>query len=368
VTELTETPFSPEAPELFLKPQVPMAIPKEIKDLALSKQLPPGNVGYIDILEPDSIRLISQQDWRPVSPRGIDKRLSVEGNKGREFPAIILHTPSRTPDNSYDEEIARLAELLRRTSSREEGIIIQQRLGTLFVVEDRGEDERVGWRENQMRNHGLVVQKEKGERSVRVSSDYVISQGRRHKQRSAVDLTKGRISGNMFDHFTDQIEESAAEQGLIADTSNLKREAKATRFVPRTLDNLREGGNVTYVGQGESGATTFERTKKGTDLVTPNREQAPNFQRAKKEEPKEVSHKPGDDVVLDVSCGECGQHYHDVYKQEIGDKRFILRKDTVCNGPHEDGYPKYRGRNIWVQALGLLPPSLRQKSPAGKNR
>ena len=364
MTELSTAPFNPERSDLTLQAQIPITIPEELRNLRLADQLPGGNVAYIDALEPDTLRLIDPATWKTITRKGVDLRLGVEANGGRKFSGIIFHTPSRTQEESYEGEIAKLAPLLTRTSKQTEGIITEQNLGTLFVVEDRGADELVGWREEQLRRNGLMVDRQKGEKAVVVTANSIISQGRRKKQHSAVDLTKGRISGNMFNHFTDAIERGAEAQGLSADTKRLQREARATKFPPKTLNNLREGGNTDYVGSDDSGNATFlSISRSGEETGSSDKEGfRVKLQPETVDVGKLIDEKKGFERS-DLEC-VCGNHPRDYFTARPGRVRTFLFKSTVCNEPHPNGYPRYFEGDEKPRYLGAF--TLPERQPVKK--
>lgn len=348
---------------LTFRVQVPMVIPKEIRDLKPAGQLPAGNIAYFDFADPDTLRFVDQETWRPVTKKGVEARISIDKAVNR-FAGIILHSPARTPENSLEDKISQLSALLKRTSKREEGITTQQNLGVLFIVEDKGEDQRIGWRQEQLTRNGLVVDTTRGE-SVRITDSSIISWGRRPKQHAAVDLTKGERSQHMINPFIQAIEDAASNQGFTADTTRLRQEARATRFPPRTIANLRDGRNVVYEGADDSGKRILvDRSRTGSDFVSPGKEvlQRATQQQRDEKKPSKIVHKPGDIVDLDLECWDCPDGYfREEYHQEAGRVRWLLKKDVVCHGSHSDGHPVLLMRNEYVGFLDLLPPDLRKK-------
>lgn len=255
--------------DLVLRRQVPMVIPREIRELSLAGQLPSGEIAYYDAAEPDTLRLVDPLTFKPIMRLGVEKRISI-GEARKKFPAVILHVSCRTPENSYEEIIRGFTELLRRTSEKEEGIITQQNLGVIFIVEEKGEDQRLGWRQEQLKNTGLVVDRTRGG-SVIVAENYIISFARRPMQRGPVDLTKGPRSGNMVGPFIQEIEDLALQQGFTADTSRLRGEASVTGNPPRTIASLRDGSSVTFVGEDLDGRRIVVDRSRGTEIITPGR-------------------------------------------------------------------------------------------------
>lgn len=365
MTEIRKNSFFPPGEEnLSLRPQIPMVIPREIRDLRLTDQLPKGDIAYFDTAEPDTIRLVDPITWKPVSKKGAEVRIRLE-RMNKRFAGIILHTPSRTPESSFDQEIKMLSALIRRTSVKEDGVTTQQNLGALFVVEDRGSDVRIGWRQQQLSRNGLVVDKRRDE-SIVTTDAYIISQGRRPRQHGVINLETGERSRYMVGPFIDAIEEAASAQGFTVDTRRLKGEARATKFPPGTIANLRDGGNVVYEGTDDSGKRiSLVRSRKGTDTFSPSRGAFSTL--AQEGKKPTVEHKPGDIVPLDIKCRDCGDGYfREEYRREAGRKRWLLIRNVVCHGAHPDGYPKYIERDKYVDFLGVLPPSLMQKDPHPK--
>lgn len=348
-------------PEAFvLRLQFPMVIPEEIRGLELAGQLPEGEIAYYDAAEAGTLRLVDPQTFKPIIRQGVDKRISI-GEVNKRFAAVILHLPCRTPENSYEGIIKRFSELLKRTSEREGGIITQQNLGAIFIVEEKGEDQRVGWRKKQLKNAGLVVDRTRAS-SVIVAEDYVISFARRPMQRSPVDLTKGERSRNMVGPFIQEIEDSALRQGFTADTSELRREVRATGNPPRTIASLRDGTSVTFVGEDLDGRPIVVDRSRGTETVTPGREVleeiADRARRTSGADNQEKKHKPGDIVQTGIKCKNCQDgHFEEQYYSVAGRKRWLLRRLTVCHGSHPDGYP-IELKDEYVGYLGKLPQDM----------
>ena len=362
MTELAAKPPPPEAEDLALNLQIPMIIPKEIRDFRLAGQLPPGNIAYIDLREAEVIRFVDQRTWKPVTVWKNETRINLEEKKKKRFAAIILHTPPRTPDDAYDEQIKEFADNLS-IKSKENGVAIRQKLGTLFIVEDRGADERIGWREAQMTKHGLVVDKEKGERSVIVTSDYIISQGRRQKKRVPVNLKNGEHSRHMIKPFLKAIRDNAAAQGLDADTTELEKNIMASSNPPGTISDLEIGGNVAFQGTNTEGVSIYHETNRSGEEQSSSGD---DFRLSLRPDVKKTSPKPGDVAVReDLTCS-CGNHPTVKYYSEPGRKRMILYEDTICNNAHPDGYPKIFDRHQYVQALGLLPPIMKNQNTRRK--
>jgi hypothetical protein len=333
---------------LVLRPQTPMVIPREIMELRLAGQLPKGEIVYYDASEPDTLRLVDPQTFKPIIRHGVEKRISI-GQAHKRLAAVILRVPCRTPGNSYEEIIRRFSELLKRTSEREEEIITQQNLGAIFIVEEKGEDQRIGWRQEQLKNAGLVADRTRGG-SVIKTEDYIISFARRPAQRSPVDLTKGPKSGSMVGPLIREIENSAARQGFTADTSELKREVKSTGNPPRTIASLRDAASATFVGENLDGKQIVVDRSRGVETVTPGREHLLEIAgRA-----REKTHKPGDIVETGIKCYDCPDGYFkEQYYSVAGRKRWLLRRLTVCYGSHPDGRP-IRLKDEYIGYLGKL--------------
>jgi len=340
---------------LDLRMQTPMVIPKEIKNLELSGQLPKGDIAYIDVSEPDTIRLVDQETWHPITKGGIEKRANFEHAQKR-FAAIILHTPSRTPENSYTENIHQVSNLLKIHVSKDgSGATTGQDLGTLFIVEDKGKDTGIGWRQKQLTQEGLVVNPGHN-KSVITTDKYVITCARRRKKRLIVDLGKGVRSRNMVPPFIDSIQRRAEQHGLTADSKALEREWHATKNVRRTLSNIRDGNNVTFEGMDDDGHPIHSITEKGVTTVY-NEEGLRNLtdRQEHTRKPPKVEHKLGDRVVRnDLVCDACGNHPQDIYIQEPGRVRWLLFKETACYEPHRDNNPRYFGKNQYIKPLGFI--------------
>lgn len=358
----------PQLEAFALRLQFPMVIPEEIRHLEVTRQLPEGEIAYHDVNEPDTLRLVARETFRPVTKKGIEVRLNLKNldKFPRRFAAVILKVPPRTPENAFDETIRGFSALLKRTSKREEGIIIEQHLGAIFVVEGRGEDQRVGWRQEQLRRAELVVERRSGG-SVIISGDRIISFARRPMQRGPTDLTQGERSRYMIGPFLDQIETLADEQGFRADTSSLREEARKTRYPPGTIANLRDGGKVVFEGEDSDGKRIVVDRTGGSEVVTPSRKALEEMvERAKPVNGtgRPEMHKPGDKVPTDIECGECGSHFQEEYYGEPGRERMLLFRDIVCHGAHSDGYPKYMQKRQYSGYLGRLPANMTRAKKA----
>ncbi|MBI4091967.1 MAG: hypothetical protein HY427_02070 [Candidatus Levybacteria bacterium] len=346
---------------LALRLQFPMVIPGEIRGLELAGQLPEGEIAYYDSNEPDTLRLVDRETFKPVIKKGVEVRLNLENfdKVPRRFSAVILNVPPRTHENAFDETIRRFSALIKRTSTREEGIITEQHLGAIFIVEGKGEDQRVGWRKKQLRKMGFVLV-DRREGSVIVRDNYIISFARRPMQRGPIDLTQGERSRYMVGPFIQEIEDSAQRQGFTADASSLIREVRATGNPPRTIASLRDGSGVTFVGEDSDGKRIVVDRRGASEVVTPSIKALEEVaERAKPANGtgRPEMHKPGDKVPTEIKCGECGNHFQEEYYAEPGRKRLLLFRDIVCHGAHSDGYPKYMQRRQYAGYLGQLPSS-----------
>ena len=359
---MSERVVSAQREALVLRPQFPMVIPEEIRGFVLFGQLPEGEIAYCDINEPDSLRLVDRETFKPVTKKGVEVRLNL-GNSDtahRRFAAVILNVPPRTPENAFYETISRLAGLLKRTSKREEGIITEQHLGVIFIVEGKGTDQRVGWRQEQLRRAELVVDRRRGG-SVIVNGDRIISFARRPMQRGPIDLTQGERSKHMVGPFLDQIETSADRQGFRVDTSSLREEARRTRYPPGTIANLRDGGNVVFEGEDPDGRRIVVDRTGRSEVVTPSRkvleEMAQRAGPVNGTERPEM-HRPGDKAPTEIKCADCPDGYfEEQYYSVAGRKRWVLRRLTVCHGSHPDGYP-IEMKDEYVDYLSELPQSM----------
>ena len=363
-----ETIVSTQREAFALRPQFPMVIPEEIRGLELAGQLPEGEIAYYDANEPDILRLVDRGTFRPVTKKEVEVRFNLPNfdKAPRKLAAVILNVPPRTPENAFDETIRRFCALLKRTSKREEGIITEQHLGAIFIVEGRGEDQRVGWRQEQLRRAELVVNR-RSKGSVIVSGDRIISFARRPMQRSPIDLTKGPRSGNMVGPFIQEIEDSAQRQGFTADTSRLREKARRTLNPPVTFHDLRYGGETDYVGIDDDGREVRVKREGGVEFVTPSREALEEI--AERTKPangtgRPEMHKPGDIVPTEIKCGECGGHFQEEYYEKAGRERMLLYYNIVCHGAHGDGYPKYMQQRKYAGHLDRLPKSMTRTKKA----
>jgi len=353
---------------LVLRLQFPMVIPKEIKELKLANQIPGGDIAYFDSQEPDQLRLVDQVTWKPSLKKGREIRESLS-KATRRFAAIIVHVPARTPDNSYLETIIKLSELLRRTSEKIDGIMIHQNMGALFIIEDKGEDARIGWRQKELSKADLVVDKTR-DNSVMVKEDCIISWGRRQKQHSAIDLTKGTNSKFLLERLIHEIGNVADRMGVEVDTSRLLQDAMASKNPVQTIANYRDQMNIDMKITDPDGKEIFVRRLKTTQAVSSDRGLPQEVmikpeQNQKQFHPQETEHKPGDIITLEEKCGQCGNNFQREYYRRQGRKRWLLFRKDYCHGSHADGYP-VEGREVYIGHLDLLPESMRESESKTK--
>jgi len=349
---------TPQAVEnLVLSP--PMVIPEEIKDIELTGQIPAGEIAYFDIANPN-LRLVDRKTWRPVMHGGREKGTDPK-HLPKKFAAIILHTPPRTPENSYEEEIYRLSSLLKRSSKKDENkVTVQQNLGVLFIVEDLASDMRIGWRQDALAikgTKGLVVNKAH-EGSFMVTDSHIISFARRQKQFPTIDMSKGQRSGNMVPPFVNSIQRHAATAGLTANTDELEDNWHATKNVPETLSAMRDGNGVVLEGMDDDGHPIIVHTDISGITTVTNEEGLRQLTERQKQtqELRKVEHKPGDIVETEIPCHECGGHFQEEYYPQADKVNMLLKRDLVCHGAHLDGYPNYYGdRGVKIRILEPLP-------------
>lgn len=343
---------------LVLSP--PMVIPEEIKNIELTGQIPTGEIAYFDIANPN-LRLVDRRTWQPVMHGGREKGTDPK-HLPKTFAAIILHTPPRTPENSYEKEIYRLSNLLKRSSKKDENkVTVQQNLGVLFIVEDLASDMRIGWRQDALAikgAKGLVVNKAH-EGSVMVTDSHIISFARRQKQFPTIDMSRGRRSGNMVPPFVDSIQRHAANTGLTANTDELEDNWNATKNVPETLSAMRDGNGVVLEGMDDDGHPIIVHTDISGITTVLNEEGLRQLTERQKQtqKPPKVEHKAGDKVTReDLVCDACGYHPQDIYKRKPGKTNWLLIKETICNtGKHRDGRERRFGNSQFIKTLERLP-------------
>jgi len=357
---------------LVLNP--PMVIPEEIKDIELTGQIPAGEIAYFDIANPN-LRLVDRKTWQPVMHGGREKGTDPK-HLPKTFAAIILHTPPRTPENSYEEEIYRLSNLLKRSSKKDENkVTVQQNLGVLFIVEDLASDMRIGWRQDALAikgARGLVVNKTH-EGSVIVTDSHIISFARRQKQFPTIDMSRGQRSRHMVPPFVNNIQRHAENAGLTANTDELENNWHATKNVPETLSAMRDGNGVEYEGMDDDGHPIIVHTDISGITTVTNEEglrQLTERQQKNQEPPKKPpkrEHKTGDKVTReDLICDACGNHPQDIYIRKPGNVRWLLIKETVCNEAHRDGIPRSFGKSQYIRPLDFLPKNQQKPQKTSK--
>jgi len=347
---MTETIRDIPPESLDLKAQHPMVVPGIIKDLELVRHLPLGDIAYFDVAEPDNFRLVNRETWQGKLTKGVEKRILREEKSKHGFAAIILHTPARTEDASHEEEIGKLFRLLaRRTPKKENGKTVDQRLAMLFVVEEKGKDRTIGWRQDQLRRNGLVAEKTRGG-SVIITDSHIISFGRREKLSPVINLEEGPSTKHMIPSHLERIHREADARGQTADTSELEKALRMTKKIRRDLDLLKDGGLTTYT---DSGGEVVERSDKGADV--PITQHGREIGKGEKDRAKQRVPMPGDRVVLDQRCGDCGENLVDLYYQRPGRVRYLLFRKTVCEGTqHKDGDTQV-GPAHYIRPLEKIP-------------
>ena len=358
------TGIQPQAAEnLALK--VPMVIPKEIEELEDAGQLPAGGIVYFDIADPE-LRPVDRTTWRPIMKARKEKRLNPN-RIPKTFAAIILHTPARTPDNSYEDIINKLSTLLMRSMQKDEnGVTTGQKLGTLFIVEDRGEDTGIGWRQDKLAikgKKGLVVDTTH-EGSVTVTDSYILSYARRKMQQSVKDLGTSR-AGPMEEPFIQKLTTNAERQGFTIDTTRIRKRFHATKYPPGAIAALKDGNGAIYTTMNADGKQiTVDVSEDGITTVYPSQEALKEYLREGQAEEKKIikiEHKEGDIVETQVPCYECGGHYREEYYPQADKVNMLLKRDLVCHGAHSDGRPNYYGeRGVEIRILERLPKTTKK--------
>lgn len=346
---------------LVLEPQIQLIIPPEIKRQRLAEQLTGGDIAYIDFEDYETVRLVKKSTWQPArNKHGIEQKLPLSQIGNRRFNAIIFVTPPRTEEDSLEEQISFLAKHLGRKTDRREGTDAIHHSGTLFVVEPRaGNDERAGWRQDQLTRSGLVVEHIKGKKSVLKTDDFIISMGRREKGHVPIDLTKGEISGRMYTDIPDATERLVEDQGSQADTTSVRQESRRTFNPPRTIQNLKRGGNTRYTMMDEDGKELYYEVDVNGNVSSNNPDAFKDIYFTPERETK-PQHKPGDKIEnKSITCSGCGQHPVDTYIRKPGKTHWLLIKQTVCNGSHSDGYPRTFA-DEFIRSIGKLPDSMKR--------
>lgn len=325
-------------PNLELEGQYPVIIPSEVRKSKLFQQRPHGEKGdpksdvvYIDARNPNTAIVIDANTWGPKLNRGKPVYLDVSGIVGRTFAAIIYHTPPRTPEKSFTEEIGNVAGLLRRTSEKENKIITGQHVGVLFIVEDKGKDTIKQWREQFLRNIGIVVPQEKEHPAIleTETSEFIISQGRLAMQHGPVNLYESR-AGSFVSGTIGALEKEFSSQGIDVDSSQIKAQSKASSVPPETLSRVKgvEGrifrdrttGDITEVIKGaifhsESNTGREERESQKIISKQKSRERLPSY----------PLRKPFMIEAEGQVCGDCAEHLWGKLKKGKSGKTVLER-------------------------------------------
>lgn len=345
--------------DILRSPQIPVEFPNGIRTTRLWQQLPPGQIAYLDTrLDPHTVHFLDQEG-HPVMVHGVEKTEDIRKKEKAKNPAVVIHTPPRTPENSFGEYLDPVVERLTRKTTRDHlKRIIEQSMGVLVIVEDVGDDVRIGWREDQLRSLGLVVDKERGERIVFQSGNKLVTMGRIVKKRGPVDLRSGEKSRFMVDPMITHTKERLEGNANTVDTSGISREADASDMPPRTFENLRDGNNIKITSPE---GCVLEIDRKG--IQTPHHVcENPQEHRFEAIKPVEVPKKqlpmPGQTIISDDLCGKggCEHHLEEKYYSEYGHTRNLLFKDVLCPS---HGLKDRENGHKYVRPLEFLPPNLR---------
>lgn len=348
MTEVIDAPQALTAADLLRPPQEMIVFPNSLLQDSRWLQLPPGNVVYIDAKDPNTIpQSVTMLDKKghPVQSHG--HNLVKDFSAPQRVPAAIVHTGPRTPEESYNQVIAEATQMLTRKNRRDSlGRITEQYLGFVVVVEDKkdGGDNRKGWREDQFSNLGAVKGRGENEQIVIETDNQILSFGRVKKVHGRTDMSKG--------YQYQQAQESlnkAEGQGLQVNRGDLKLDAQASPFVPRTKENLSDlnGIRITDPLTG----CTVERTTRGITIshhVCENPEEHDIPLPQTKVDVKRLlidQYKKGGlkKIELDQSCGDCGQHLKYEYYPNNWIKKDetiqLLKRRTVCDSKLHRGMP-----------------------------
>lgn len=339
VERMPELPgFSP--PEEGVRQRFAPTIPKFVRESELLEQRPEdGKVLFIDSRDPETGIILKNNLGVGKNPEYVD----ISKIKGRNIAAIIYHTAPRTPENSYDEEVANAATLLGRRVNRDKnGKIIQQQLGALFIVEDLGQDKYKNWREMFIQNIGLVKPSGYGP-SVRIldGEGFIVSQGRVKMERDPIDLEKSRAAGYIEDQKNKNVTQLNG-YGQHVDTSELKQEIRRSWNPPRTI----------------AGVVDFSRGITITDQLTQERQvrdkrgfvfehksaSAEDYTHQEPEKPsREIFKLVKRETLPDVMCSDCGanlvqEDYIGNYadKESVEQGLYKLSTDYVCENEHNE--------------------------------
>lgn len=345
--EATQPELTPS--DLLRPPQEPIVFPNILRTDRRWQQLPPGEIVYIDANKPDTlpttITMLNQQG-HPVKEHGHNRERPF--SEPQRVPAVVIHTGPRTPEQAYDLVIEEATEKLTRRTLRDNlKRIKEQHLGFVVIVEDKGKDTTIGWRQAQLTKHGLVKDKDGDEKVVIETENSIVTLGRIEKLKGPVDLSKSQRAANANARIT-----YMRGRGIGVDATRLNRDAEASHFPPRTIENLDDlnGIRITDPLTGCS----IERDSKG---ITTPRHVCENPQEHEIQIPKspeqikrfliETYEKGGlrKGIELEECCGDCGKHLkneyypYDWYKDEGKPAIKLLKRRKVCDSRLHRGMP-----------------------------
>jgi hypothetical protein len=349
-------PFEATQPELtpfdlLRPPQEPIVFPNFLRGDRRWQQLPPGDIVYINATKPDElperVTMLDQQG-HPIKRHGHNWERPIE--EPSRVPAVVIHTGKRTPEQSYEDVIEEATKKLTRRVHRDTvGGIVEQNLGFVVIVEDKGEDTRVGWRQEQLTRHGLVKDKEGDEKVVIVTDNNIITLGRIEKKVGTVNIAKSPKAGYHARSASDRIKRMKSA-GLIVDSSELTKDAEASSFPPRTIDNLKDLNGVTITDP--LSGCSFERDLRGLTTfhhVCENPEEHKIELPKNPEQVKQVllnTYREGglrQQIELEECCGDCGQHlkleYYPSDWVKPGETIQLLKRRKVCDSKLHRGMP-----------------------------
>lgn len=352
--------------ELTLRNRVRIDFPRVVTQTPLWKQIPTrGNIGYIDIQEPKIIHILNKQGQEVIK-----KRMPVTANvqtkpreNRRKYSALVVRTPARTPEKSYDTEIRDAAERLK-------GGLIEnrpgaaQKLGVMIVVEDLGNDRRIRWREDKFSLAGLVRHKETddknsqkaekpGEGFLIPTGEYLITVARIHKEHPYLDATS-YVKADI-EHTTDELKNSGMQE---IDASGIISEMRSTKMLPATIAKARDMGGIT-VRTAEG--TTVTRDSRGETISqvgeTPLENQLGILPKKKRLRPGESGHRDCEIEKTEIPCWDCSPEKKVnliiIYRATPGESRWQIRGTQYCPEPTHSGD---RVSKEWYDGYGSLLP------------
>lgn len=343
------------APTLELRAQRVPFIPRALTESEIAKQLPDGDVAYIFADDPNVAIAVDQKTWKPIMEGGKKRTrkmrtYNVAMIAGRRFAAVIVSTPPlRRDDEHFEDTLKRAGQIVGRDIDKtESGIITNQNLGAVFILEGKPTEEQIkqgeqqnnkydrfkNWRTELLRDATKEIKISWGNEKIKtvmtnvnVRNDLdnvIITEGRLGKERSPIDLLHTGKTQYWLAHQLERIPLVYGRLGYSVDIRRLIKDLSASKNPPLAIVNAKDANDTTFVDN-ECGRCTWFRDRKG---VISRIDACDDTSHAQKEAPPTM---PKEELKIrtevmdgeknEMKCTKCDSH---------------LRQDTLVSSRDEN--------------------------------